>query len=334
MLVTQIRTSDSKREAIVDDEVLSVLRLIGAALDERRTVRVIDGGIVVLKEEPATTEEVEIDYGQRSRRPAAGSRQRTAGRERTPGGSRPPRKGSRVRSLVSGYERQLEDVEKAYPGAKLYRDEHGLWLFAPSLILEGIGRRAIFLMALPDTPEVEPRGWALWQEDGDLRWIGPRHTNFFDGSVCAFSSAKDSIWQPGDDLLTLLDIYSVWALRHLHLEIFGRWAGRQHALLDQRGEPDPYYRMIEFQPDELCSCQSGNRYGQCCRSRDLRHNLLTAKAAFERRHGGRSIRDRKPPSSVVKFAAGNGPIPAIAEAHEILRYHLVAKYRKKAVRWG
>lgn len=334
VLVTQIRTSDSKREAPDDDGVMSVLRLIGAALDERRTVRVIDGGVVVLDEEPATTEEVEVDYGQESRRPAARSRQGTPRRKRSPerqgaSGSRP-----RVRSLVSGYERQIGDVEKAYPGAKLYRDEHGLWLSAPSLILEGCGRRAIFLIALPDTPDVEPRGWAFWEQGGRQWWIGPRHTNFFDGSVCAFSSAKESIWSPGGDLCALLDIYSVWALRHLHLEFVGRWAGRQHALLDHRGLPDPYYRLVEFELDELCSCQSGKVYGQCCRPSDLACDFPAAMRVFERRHTGRGIRDRGPPKTVVSFVGGMNEPPPIIETHELLREHFLAEKRKNRPRWG
>jgi hypothetical protein len=144
--------------------------------------------------------------------------------------------------------------------------DHNPWLLARSLVLGGIGREAIFLIALPDEREAEPRGWAAWQTPKATRWIGPRHTNLFDGSVCAYANAMDNAWWPGDDLRTLLDIYSLWALWHLHLETFGRWAGRQYALLLPDGRPDPYYRLVEFNVDELCSCGiDGAKYGQCCR---------------------------------------------------------------------
>ncbi|WP_150125015.1 SEC-C metal-binding domain-containing protein [Tsuneonella mangrovi] len=338
--MTQIRTSDSEREALIDEGVLSALRLIGVALDERRIVRVKNQGLVVLDTEPATTQEVDPIDEQQSQRPAAGTRQRTARRKGPPrrqgatSGSRSSGAGSRLGSLVSRYERQLGDVEEAYPGSKLLPDEDGLWLFAPSLILEGLGRRAIFLIALPDDPKVEPRGWAFWEERGELRWIGPKHTNLFDGSVCAYANAKDHMWYPGDDLRALLDLYSVWAVRHLHLELLGQWAGRQYALLDQNGRPDPYYRLTQIDPKELCTCSSGRRYGQCCMPSDLRVGILAAKVYFERRHGGRGIGERKPPKGVVAFLNGEGPAPSLIECHEPLRA-LRAKARARRRRtWG
>ena len=326
MLVTQIRTSESEREAPIDDGVLSALRLIGVALDECRTVRVKNRGLVVLDDEPATTQEVEPAYEQQSQRPAAGARQRAARRKGSPRrqgaapGSRSPGAGSRLGSLTSAYERQLRDVGEAYPGSKFLPDEDGLWLFAPSALLEGLERRAIFLIALPDTPEVEPRGWAFWEEQDKLRWIGPKHTNLFDGSVCAYANANDNMWFPGDDLRTLLDIYSVWAVRHLHLEIFGQWAGRQYALLDKDGRPDPYYRLTQIEPDELCTCSSGKRYRHCCRPGDLGLGFVAAKTDFERRHGGRGLGDRKPPQEVVIFLSGSASVPKMIETHEFLRH--------------
>lgn len=321
VLVTQIRTFDSKRKAPLDDQVLSVLRQIGAALDERRTVLVRNGGLVTLDSEPAITEEVDLDYGQQSRRPTAGSRQGPSRRKGSPRGSRPPGTRSRVGGLVADYEAQLADVEEAYPGSKLLPDKNGLWLFAPSLILKGLGRRAIFLIAFPNTPKVEPRGWAFWEEDGGLRWIGPKHTNFFDGSVCAYSNAKDGIWYPGDDVRNLLDIYSVWVVRHLHLEMLGRWAGRQYTLPSPRGVLDPYYRLTQFQPDELCSCPSGQAYGQCCRPGDLRTDLIAAKRLFERMNSGKSIGDRRPPPEVVAYLEGGGPLPKLIDHHEFFHDH-------------
>jgi hypothetical protein len=190
--------------------------------------------------------------------------------------------------------------------------------------LDGLAREAIFLIALPDTAEVAPRGWAFWEQDGTIEWIGPRHTNFPDGSVCAYHPKLDNAWMSGGDLRALLDIFSVWALRHLHLVVFDRWAGRQHAMPDDAGRSDPYYRLLQFNPGELCSCGSDRRYKECCRPGDLKLPLLSIKAAFERRNLGRSIRDRAPPPEIIASVtngAKNGP-PAMLDLHHDLRAYL------------
>jgi len=123
----------------IRDEVLDVLQQIGASLDQRRPVRVVNEGIVVLDQAPENQEEkVQTNERQRPRRPAAGSRKRTARRKGTPQGSRTSGARSRVRSLRPGYELQIEDVQEAYPGATFHSDEHGIWLFAQSRILEGL----------------------------------------------------------------------------------------------------------------------------------------------------------------------------------------------------
>lgn len=216
-------------------------------------------------------------------------------------------------------------MQGAYPGATLTPDEHGVWLSARSQLLAGLGREAIFLIALPDTPEVEPRGWGFWQQGGEIEWIGDRHTNFFDGSVCAYSSTNDRAWSVGGDLRTLLDLYSVWALRHLHLAVIGRWAGRQYALLDADGRPLPYYRLVEFKDDELCSCDSGVRYGACCKPRDLAHNLLAAMRRFQALHQGRGIHDRRPPEHIIRCICDGDDLPRIYNVHEPLRLYLAGK---------
>jgi hypothetical protein len=209
-------------------------------------------------------------------------------------------------------------VQGAYPGATLTPVEHGVWLSVRSKLLAGLGREAIFLIALPDHPNVEPRGWAFWDQGGEIEWIGDRHTNFFDGSVCAYGTT-DSAWWTGGDLRTLLDLYTVWALRHLHLAVFGRWAGRQHALLDPAGRPMPYYRLVEFNDGELCSCDSGASYGKCCKPGDLTHNFLTVMRQFQALHQGRGIHDRRPPELIVRYCRDGGDLPRMYDVHEPLR---------------
>jgi hypothetical protein len=324
VLMTQIRTSAGKMEVLLSGDARAELQRIGEGLDARQPVRVKDGGIVILDPEPTSTavQEKKDEQRQGTRGPAAGSRQGPTGRKGSPRRSRPAGARPWLRSLSAAYQQQLEDVQGAYPGATLAPDEHGVWLSARSQLLAGLGREAIFLIAFPDTPEVEPRGWAFWSQRGQIEWIGDRHTNFFDGSVCAYSSANDQAWAPGGDLRTLLDLYSVWALRHLHLAVIRRWAGRQYALLDPAGRPFPYYRLVEFNDGELCSCDSGARYGRCCKPQDLTHDFLTAKRQFEALNQGRGIRDRRPPDPVMRCIRDGAALPSIYDVHEPLRFYL------------
>jgi len=319
VLVTQIRTSTARMEVLLSDDARCELLRIGEGLDARQPVRVKNDGIVVLDPEPVSAVQEKSDEQQGAGRPAARSRQRSSRRKGPSGRSRSSGTQPRLRSLSAVYQRQLEDVQAAYPGVTFTSDEDGIWLSARSQVLAGLGREAIFLIALPDTPEIEPRGWAFWSQEGQIEWIGDRHTNFFDGSVCAYSSTHDQAWSTGGDLRTLLDLYSVWALRQLHLAVIGRWAGRQYALLDPIGRPLPYYRLIEFTDDELCSCDSGACYGSCCKPRDLMINFLAAKQQFDVLNPGRSIRDRRPPDAVLCSVRDGGALPRISDAHEPLR---------------
>lgn len=326
VLVTQTRTSASKMEVLLTDDARAELRRIGDGLDARQPVGVRDEGIVVLGPQPTSmpVQEKSNEQQQGTRGPAARPRQGSTRRQRSSDRSRSPRAGSRIVGLAGSYAGQLANVQRAYPGATLLPDDHGVWLLARSRILEGLGRVAIFLIALPESPAVEPRGWAFWEQDGLVDWIGPRHTNFPDGSVCAYHPVLDKAWLPGGDLCVLLDIHSVWALRHLHLAVFDRWPGRQYAMPDELGRSDPYYRLAQFKEAELCSCGSNRRYGQCCQPHDLKLPLLTIIHAFKRRTLGLGILDRAPPSEILASIAqgGQNSLPPILEVHATLRAHL------------
>lgn len=331
VLVTQIRTSTNKMEVLLSGDARSELRRLGEGLDARQPVRVKDGGIVILDPDSGSTavQEKQDEQWQGAGRPAARSRQGSASRQGPTGGSRPSRPKPRVVGLTGNYAAQLEDVQRAYPDASVLPDENGIWLLARSRLLSGLAGEAIFLVALPGIPDVEPRGWAFWDQAGQLDWIGPRHTNMGDGSICAYHPEFDKAWAPGGDLRTLLDLYSVWALRHLHLAVFGRWAGRQYAMPDQAGRCDPYYRLVQFEPDELCSCGLDMKYGNCCRPRDLQLPLLAIRRAFEIRNCGQNILDREPPQGIID-AVTKAPIapPAIVSIHAPLRAHQAAQQSK------
>lgn len=327
VLVTQTRTSASKMKVLLTDDARAELHRIGVGLDARRPVRVKDGGIVILDPQPTspTVQEKSDEQQQGAGGPAARSWQRSTRRQRSSGRSRAPRAGSRIVGLAGNYAGQLENVQRAYPGATLLPDDHGVWLLARSQVIDGLSREAIFLIALPETPAVEPRGWAFWQQDGQVEWIGPRHTNFPDGSVCAYHPMLDKAWSPGSDLCTLLDLYSVWALRQLHLVVFDRWPGRQYAMLDELGQADPYYRLTQFKEAELCNCGSNRRYGECCRPHDLKLPFPSILHAFKSRNLGLGIFDRAPPAEIAVLIAegGQNPPPPMLGVHSTLRAHIV-----------
>jgi hypothetical protein len=182
-----------------------------------------------------------------------------------------------------------------------------VWLQVETAVVDGLDRTATFLVAVPFDVDLYPRAWGFWNLSDGAKWIGPRHTNFTDGSVCAFVPDSGT-WRPGDRLDFLLDLYTVWALRHLHLEHFGRWPGGQYS-------PHPFYTLIEFKPDELCNCDRHDpprRYRDCCRPEHIRHPLAAMKADFERAMGCR-ITDRNPPRHVIDAIEGRSAPRSVAE---------------------
>lgn len=316
VLVTQTRTSEISRKEPFGAAVRAVLQELGAALDMQRPLVVHDQGRIALGREFPTSQEKENGDGRQRTRGSAARPRKGAARRQGPAG-RPRQAGAAARFgvdlLRAAYEVQVTALAEAYPSLQTYVDEDGMWLLAKSAVIADLDREATFLVALPYRPGAGPRAWAFWTDDGPPRWIGPRHTNFHDGSVCAFSP-KDGAWHEGDDLRTLLDLYSVWALRHLYLEAFGRWPGRQYALLGGDPRVSAYYRIIECKDDELCGCGSETHwYADCCKPSDQRLNLIQLAATFSNVIRG-GFATRQPPQAVVDAIAGSGP-PPIKSVH-------------------
>jgi hypothetical protein len=189
-----------------------------------------------------------------------------------------------------------------------------MWLLARSSIISGLARDATFLVALPYQSGAGPRAWGFWTAIGLPKWIGPRHTNFQDGSICAFSP-DDGAWFEGGDLRTLLDLYSVWTLRNLHFEVFGRWPGKQYGLFGADPRVQAYYRQIECNDDELCGCGSETRrYVDCCKPSDVQWNAIELMSIFLRHVPG-GFSTRRPPPSIVEFVEGRSALPRIADVH-------------------
>lgn len=276
------------------------LKLIGEQMNKNVFPTVTDGGIVVPDERPVPLTfqgtEVSEDERERASRPTAGSRKGPQGRKRQAGRTAGAITSIPLRVVRSYFGAEFEKVVKAYPETRVWAQKEGAFLKVPTALLSGLGRRVILLIAVRFSPSPEIRAWGFW-EDG--KWLGPRHTNSPDGSICPFD-ASNPTWWIGQPLIRLIDIYSVWALRHLHLEVFGRWPGRQLAL-------DPFERLAELFPDELCGCDNGigKRYVDCCLTRDK----ATFIAKMVRSVPPRIPPYRAPPHNVAAFVTGGGEAP-------------------------
>ena len=189
-----------------------------------------------------------------------------------------------------------------------------MWLLVTSTVLPGLDREAIFLIALPYISGAVPKAWGFWLANGEFTFIGPRHVNFIDGSICAFAPA-DGVWAEGGDLRSLIDLYSVWAARHLFLEVFGRWPGKQYALCGASQYAQAHYRLHECKDDEFCGCGSETmRYDECCKPIDQKLDFETRAVEFLRSARG-GFTSRRPSTEVVDFIEGRAAIPEIKTVH-------------------
>lgn len=291
----------------LQDQVVAKLRHIGEELTRQAVVEVRRRGIVQPSKAAAPTQSMGRGNGNGSERPrgsATRPREGTARRKGTTGGSGATHSAASVivRSPRETYERQLTDVCEEYPGSQFWPQDRGLWLLAPSALLEGLDRRALFLVAIPyefERRTVAAWGFWDWNQPSSAKWIGPRHTNYPMGSICAYHLGDKVSWRNGGSLVTLLDFYSEWAVRQLHLQYLGRWPGSQIA-------SSTYERMIETHPDELCACGAVDKtYAECHQASDLARDRLTLAMNFIKRNNGGL---REPPYDVLDFLRGlKGP---------------------------
>jgi hypothetical protein len=302
-------------------EVEISLSEIGKQLDSFIFPVVKNGGIVVPSRPlilPKRVGEEQENAETGKKRSAARARERQLERTRPPAGTEPStsawspersRKTSHATSIVgtdlrSKYAQQLEVVERAYPGTQHWLENDCIWLVVESALLPGVSPKANFTVRIPFDGGGVVQTWGFWGSPAvGYEWIGPRHTNFPDGSICAFEP-KDQTWLAGDSIVALLDIYTLWALRHLHLRSFGRWPGAQAVHYS-------YERMLELRDDEYCGCANSNKlYGQCCKVADLALNQITEAMKFTRLANGGL---RRPPAEVVNFIRERGAPPCLAD---------------------
>ena len=291
----------------MQEKTKNTLKEIGLQLDRNQFPHVYNSGIVKPSDMAvvsSTLGEEKTHVAHRQRRPETRSWQRATGWQRP---TSRPRSSSRATphicsSLRNTYEAELVKVREAYPDTKIWQREEGLWLLTNSSVLTGLGKKATFLCAIPYSPLLSARSWGYWTTAISSTWIGPRHTNFPDGSICAFEPS-DGTWKIGDSIVKLLDLYTLWALRHEHLEQFNRWPGYQAV-------PNPYERLSELRDDEFCGCDQSDRlYGKCCKKSDLSANQVALALDFWYFTGGHQY--RKPPPAITDFIRKQRYLPSI-----------------------
>lgn len=290
-------------------ETENMLRHLGDDLDRLIYPAVHDGGIVW----PARPSVIFQSHGQENSneysKSASGQRKtgepgesRAAGTSGASGASGHAGAHLAASSLardLHGLAAAVEALTSSYPGTKSAETTEAVWLRVPACVLPRLGYRALFVVAIVPSRKTA-RGWGFW-EGGRLGMvpIGPRHTNYGEGSICAFDES-DGTWTYGDSLVTLLDLYTGWAVRHLHLARFGRWPGPQ-------AFSRPLERLLESRDGEWCGCANPKgRYGECCRSRD-RELAARSRGAWV----AQALSPRSAPASIRAFALDGPPPPVI-----------------------
>lgn len=271
--------ANTRRESARGEELL---RKLGRHLDEDRLPIVHEGGVVMpgpaspSEFTPGEKGEGHVERQAEPRRSESGSRRGSSGRGPAEGegptGATTPIVGEP--GLNPDIQRDLRAAAGAYPQMRVATAAGVTWFQVRVRPVPGLTAAARLVTQVPLYRKFPVRSWAWW--DSGV-WIGPRHTNYPHGDICAFDP-EDQTWNRGDPLVVLLDLHVVWIVRHLHLRKFGRWPGRQvlHTA---------YERLREQQPGELCGCGSTRRYGDCCRPRDARKDPYQALREHVQRVG-------------------------------------------------
>jgi hypothetical protein len=302
----------------MDEATRSLLAEIGEGLDQHRFPRVYNGGFVLPEQTavlPISGEETN-DGSEGTGGSAAGSWQGTAGWQGPPSGpgqadyAEPPiGKDCRARN-----EAEVREVAATYRNVAAWFDDTGLWLRSESAVLPGLEKTAFFLTRVPFAAAGRIRTWAFWRTPISFEWIGPRHTNR-DGSVCSYDD-RDGTWTRRDPLIELLGLHTLWALRHLHQEVFRRWPGHHSAM-------DAVERLSETGDEEFCGCDAPRGwYQSCCKKDDLAR--LRSSDPNEVVAIWRGLVSRRPPQAVIDFAIGIiGPAEASRALSASTRIQLV-----------
>jgi hypothetical protein len=273
------------------------LKLIGQALGVGVYPRMGFGGVLIPSSASISTAKESQDGKRRAQ-----ATETTPGAPGAPGASGASGASDQAAPFIgSDFDRWLAAEENSlkakFPTARVITEPQGAVITLQSRLCNESPEWAMFVTMLSRNNS-QPRSWGF--SVGTLfetRWIGPRHTNYFDGSICAYEPT-DHTWHVGMPLVELFGYYTLWAARHFHLRQVGFWPGPQR--VHHASE-----RLAEVKPNELCGCSEGIRaYQDCCRQRDLSEQSLSEALTRDRMV-------RRPPEQVVNFARGTGPPPSI-----------------------
>jgi hypothetical protein len=153
--------------------------------------------------------------------------------------------------------------------------------------VQGLSDEAFLVTRYPFDSRERVASWGWWSIGV---WIGPYHTYYGDGSICAYEVA-DGTWTHRDPLWKLLHLNTLWVVRQMHSLHFGRWPGKQ--ILHTA-----YERLRDHRPGELCGCGSIRLYDDCHRGLDTQRSFSEVKAEFDARC---SSPERKPSREVLRF---------------------------------
>ncbi len=204
--------------------------------------------------------------------------------------------------VLAFYSDQLSSVNASYPGTLVWYQEAGFWLLSQSDLLDGCDRKALFLTVVPYDTRKSIQCWAFWDKTIGIEWIGSRHTNFPYGSICAFDPKEGVPWG-ARNLVTYLDLYTLWAVKHLYFERFARWPGKQSV-------PHLYERVLELDGQEMCGCEAdtGKLYADCCQKADMDSDILKHAIKYSMVACGGL---RNPPDEIVSFALNRDNPPSM-----------------------
>jgi hypothetical protein len=192
---------------------------------------------------------------------------------------------------------QIEAVRDKYPSAKISSDPVGTWLAVRTCPIGADGPQALLLIAIPQAPR-KAEAWAFWINPRGTSWIGPRHTNFPNGSICAFPLNSDHL-DCACPLRRYIDLLSEWCARHLYLAVHTKWPGPQEGLWVA-------YRLGETQPGECCPrCGMLVLYEDCCKSLDERELVDPRNPPAP----PPDLSARRPPVKIQQFASRAGRNP-------------------------
>lgn len=278
---------------------------LGKALDQKHQLRVFDGGLVGFdgETESEVLENVTRKEARSPARPREGRQARSPQQRRGEWWWPPGAPGSLSTFHELEWLGGLGAIVSAYPDTRAAIHDNHAWVAVPAMPLGMQGPLAFFVVCYPRDRRFRVRGWGFWVQGGWLTPMGTRHTNYPDQSICAF---EEGTWDRKLGLTALVDRYCEWAVRQLHFRVLGRWAGMQVG-------PNAVYRLHEFRDGELCHCDSGARYGACCRPIDedaVAQNAdveLLASITFT---GGVPLGEQSTPPIVYRIAHGNFPSPA------------------------